>query len=464
MKRLNETQKKWALTASLATVLSFNLIMGLTGTNYGSANFASAKIDEEAGEVMIEGELAEPRFVPFNTEDGKLKIKYEKLEDGTTKAYVPKKTAEGDFCWSSKKCGSKNYVLPTSFDASKDDLEQALRKAMKQEAKAELLAKDDSDSDDVEEVVQKKAKKLKKELRKQREDDEEDADYEDKDLAKLQEKCVEEDEDYKLSCYSDGLKSLLSNKKKTLPKDEVLSLYMDEVEPLMIESLSDSRNSERREEAHKHLEGMLSDVLKKYNYLRERMVDLSALTVIQNEQEAQAAFKKGDTAKGLKRRAVAERIAFDLKSTLKSGLESAQFSAYINESRADELYTNNYADVVGPIIQGMQAAPLAYVISSPLLEGSTYVVDRTGNLVPVDPSQSPISSVRNIGRGVSALNNGLTQVNVLSPNAPRIVTLNGMNNAQGTATLQLIPASQVPQAQYAPVVAPGTNVIGIRGR
>jgi len=454
MKRFNETQKKWALTASLATVLSFNLIMGLTGTTYGSMSLAATAPDDAAPEVLIEGELAEPRFEPLVTDKNKYKIKYVKQEDGTTKAYVPK-IVEGKYCW--EDCG-KEYFLPTNFEASREDLEQALRKALKKDAvKAELLANDEAEEDDSEAVVEKKAKKLKK-GKKQKEEVEEN-----EDLVALKEECAEEEEDYILGCYSEGLQTLLTDKKKNLPQEEVLALYEDEVEPLMIEALSDPNNRERRKEAHQHLGDMLSSVLKKYNYLRERMVHLSALTVIQAQQEAQALFKKGDSVRGMRRRAIAEGINFDLRSTLNTGLVKAQYDKFISDAHAEELYTNKYLDVVDPIIKGMQQNPASYVITTPMLEGDLYMYDGNGSLIQLGTTQNTVSNMRNLGRGVTTLNNGLTQVNVLSTNAPRIVTVNGMNNAPGTATIQVIQANQIPQ-HSAPVAAPGTNVIGIRGR
>ena len=40
MKKLTDTQRKWALTACLASVLSFNMVLSLSGSGYGSISFA----------------------------------------------------------------------------------------------------------------------------------------------------------------------------------------------------------------------------------------------------------------------------------------------------------------------------------------------------------------------------------------------------------------------------------------
>lgn len=476
MKKLTETQKKWALTACLATVLSFNFLMGLSGSTYSTASFASTADEDESVEVddvevdAEDEEIAEPKFAPIITENGKLRVKYIKEDDGSTTAIVPKKVASG-FCW--EDCG-KPYLLPKNFNSSKDDLEVALRKAMKKEDfKVALAEREELSDDELEQVVSKKAKKLKKRLRDQDEDDEEEIE-EDKDLLALEKKCEPKEDDTRMECFSSGLTKLLKNKKTDHEKELVLALYKKEIEPGLLDSLTDARDYDRRENGQAILEDMLASVSKKYNYLRERMVKLAASTVKYMQIEAQKRLRQAEQLKstrpgqalllqneGYYRRSMAENMAMNLDYTLQSGLESAQFSHLIKENQVVDLYTTRYADVVNPIIQGMQQNPLTYVISSPLTDGNLYADDGNGNLISIGASSGPIGQLRSSGRGITIHGNGLTPANVANSGTPRIITLDGIN--AGTATIQVIPASQVP-TNFNQVVAPGTNVIGIRGR
>ncbi|WP_413288952.1 hypothetical protein [Bdellovibrio sp. HCB337] len=494
MKKLNEPQKKWALAACLATVLSFNLVMGLAGSNNGVADFASKKkvSDEELLDVEeteldeVDAEDIEPRFESIITEKGRLKIKYVQEEDGSTTAIVPKKLESG-FCWD--KCGKK-YLLPKNFTSSKADLELALRKAMVKEviqkSKEEDVEQEDVSDEELDEVVTKKAKKLKKKVEEEQDEEEtvEIEEKEDKEMIALNKKCDRKEDDARMSCFANGLKAMLSNGKKEHAREDVLRMYKREVEPGLIEALSDMRDSDRREEGQTILEDMLASISKKHNYLRERVVKLSALAVIKANQDAQKSFQRAESLKstnpqqamrwqvdGFNRRSMAEQMASNLDYTLQSGLESAYYNKMISENKAVDLYSTQFSDVVQPIIQGMRMNPHTYVIASGPLSESGLMMDSNGNLVSSD-SLGPIGQMRSIGRGIYVINNGLTSSNVIGSSTPTILAT-GVNVGQGTATIQAIPASAIPTSFMStgaalpvggqPIAAPGTNVISIRG-
>ncbi|MGZ3747245.1 MAG: hypothetical protein ACXWRE_07740 [Pseudobdellovibrionaceae bacterium] len=73
MKKLTDTQKKWALTACLTTALSFNLIMSLAEPNYHSASFASSQGDGKTQDATAEEAL--PPAETKKTPKGKRKKK-----------------------------------------------------------------------------------------------------------------------------------------------------------------------------------------------------------------------------------------------------------------------------------------------------------------------------------------------------------------------------------------------------
>ncbi|MGZ3806261.1 MAG: hypothetical protein ACXVB4_18750 [Pseudobdellovibrionaceae bacterium] len=75
MKKLTDTQKKWALTACLTTALSFNLIMSLAEPNYHSASFASSQGDGKTPDATAEEVLprAETKKIAKNPKEKRKK-------------------------------------------------------------------------------------------------------------------------------------------------------------------------------------------------------------------------------------------------------------------------------------------------------------------------------------------------------------------------------------------------------
>lgn len=482
MKQLNENKKKWALTACLAAVLSFNFIMGSQEVPFYTADLAATSPEEKTDSanaedvgdlkdvkdvggstVRLKKQTGQVKFAEIITKDGKLPIMY--LPKGSKTLAILPKEVEGEFCW--YKCGEE-YLLPVNFKSNTEDLELAFRKV-----EASSVVETDEEEEDLDDKIERRKKKLEEVADNEETDEEEEEEKIHKDLLALEKKCEDKEDDSRTECFANGLTSLLKNtkknKKKELPKDQVLALYKKEIEPGLLDTLSDVRNADRREEGQVILEDMLGSIAKKYEYLRVSLVKLSALVVINAQKTAQTRFRQAEQLKstnpyqalrlqadGFNRRSQAEYMAMNLDYTLQSGLESAQFNRLIDENRVVDLYTNQYIEVVNPIIQGMRQNPLGYTISSSLIaDGTGLLFDTSGNSL-INPSAGPISELRSMGRGVQVFNNGLTSVNTMPAGAPRIVTTG--TAAPGSAVIQVIPASQIP-ANINHMVAPS-----IRGR
>lgn len=458
MKKLTDTQRKWALTACLASVLSFNMVLSLSNVGYGSASFASNQ----------------PRYESMISNKGeKLEVKYVADEDGKTVAIVPEKLESG-YCY---QCGEK-YLLPKNFDASASALEAALRKAMsdKKDVKAEEIAQNESEGEDLDQKPAKKVAETKKTVRaKDDSQDAQDEDQENPDFAALREKCDKKDEDAgKLRCYASGLTKLLKNKKKAYDKNEVMSLFREEIEPGLRAGLADvsdllpkrasrfdmgtdEEGLSRRQETQTLVEDMIAQIGRKYNYLRERLTKLAANAVLKNQETAQIKLKQADQIKnsdpatalrlqseGMARLHAANQVANDIGGSLYDSLESAQWSNYITSDQFEGLYYNNYANVVEQAIRGMNQNPLTYALPNVTLADGMTVVDQNGQTFTVTPSTNPIVQSRINGRNITVMTNNLTPANVANSSTPRIATLNGMQAQQGTATIQMFQGTSAP--------------------
>jgi hypothetical protein len=460
MKKLTETQRKWALTACLASVLSFNMVLSLTGSSYGYASFASN----------------EPRYESMISNKGeKLEVKYVAGEDGKTLAYVPEKLESG-WCY---QCGEK-YLLPKNFDSSTTSLEAALRKAMydNQGAKTEEIAKDKSEGEDLDVKPAKKiAEKKEKPRARAEEDDQQEEDKADPDFVALRDRCDKRDDDQaKLRCYTSGLTKLLKNKKKVYDRAEVMDLYRSEIEPGLRAALadisdlvpnnrasrfdmSDKEDSNRREEAKGLIEDMLAQITGKYNFLRERLTKLAANSVLKNQDVAQQKLKQADQLKntnpaaalrlqneGYARLSAANQVANDLGGSLYDGLDSAQWSNYVTGDQFEGMYYNNYANVVNDAIRGLTQNPLTYVLPNVTLADGTTIVDQNGQTYTVTPANvGRNSAIQSNGRSITVMMNNLTPANVVNTATPRLATNNGQQ--QGTASIQVIQGVTAPVNQ-----------------
>ncbi|HEY8272213.1 MAG TPA: hypothetical protein VIG33_15085 [Pseudobdellovibrionaceae bacterium] len=557
MNKLTDTQKKWALTACLTSVLSLNLVMNLANSslisNYQSADFASesrytrevaaelaaeavkdpakkpapieitktatpkaapkpetdsentesaptkkgsairpptpeeAANDEgsssvEAAPEKNQAESQDPniKWVPFVSEKGeRIKVQYTQENDKQTLALVPKVTQAG-ICYS---CG-KEYLLPKEFSSSASDLEAALRKAINKKAAVnndEEKIADTSEDEDLEPQVVSRSSKINQEIG---EDEEEPAPEEDKDFVALKKKCDNKEDDSRLECFANGLTKLLKDtydnrkSKKEHRKEDVLALFKEEIQPGLISGLKDvsdllpsrrmrtdpfadvvdTEQENRREKAQVLVENMISSISKKYNYLRQKLTAIAASVVLKSQEEAQQKLKLADQIKqtnpgqalklqseGYAKLRAANQSGYEIGGTLFNGLSSAQDFNYINQEQFDNLYQDNYANLVNQAIQGLTTNPLTYVIPSATLSPGSRIVDGNGQEFTLTPSTSPLVQQR-LGRGISVVNNGLTATNLATQNAPRIVTLGGILQP-GTATIQPFQATQAQTLQ-----------------
>jgi hypothetical protein len=448
MKKLTDTQKKWALTACLASVLSFNLVMGLTGSNYGSTSLASAKLEAEAAPVAAPSKDPNIKFEAVTSSFGEvLPVKYIRQNDKTM-AVVPEVLQSG-VCY---KCG-ENYLLPKEFNSSAADLEAALRKAMGEKTGKADKAAAPSDSDDVK--------------------------AEDKDIAALKKKCEHKEDDDRTECFASGLTNLLTDKhasnkakkKKEYKKEDVMALFIEEIQPGLISGLKDisdllpsrrmhndpfadmdTEKDNRREKTQNLVEDMISSIGKKYNYLRQRLTAIAAKAVLSNQEAAQLKLKQADQLKtanpsqalrlqseGFARMNAASQIANQIGGSLSDGLSSAQWSNLITQDQFDNLYQTNYADVVTAAIQGLSANQLTYVIPSVPLSNGSVIVDGSGQSYTLTPSKNPLTQ-RAVGRGITVIPNGLTP-----GSAHNLQRMNG-SATPGTATIQVFQATPAPAA------------------
>lgn len=466
MKKLTDSQRKWALTACLATVLSFNMVIGLSSSNFGMASFASTGVRYET--VKLHGKEVEVKVV--DKEDGMEATIPEKLESG--------------WCY---QCGEK-VLLPKNVTS----LAAAIKDAQKAEA-----AQNKSEGEDLDQKPEKKVAKKEKTVQLD-EEEQQDEPQENADFAALRERCDKKSEDFtKLRCLTTGLTKLLKNKKKVYDREEVLDMYRSDIEPGLRAALADisdlvpssrrsryddsdvSEDSSRREEARGMVEDMVAQITGKYNYLRERLTKLAANSALKNQESAQQKLKTADQKmkqaeqvrssnpqlslalqnegfrmqqEGYARMSAANQVANDLGISLYDGLDSAAASNYITGDQFDSLYYTNYANVVQDAIRGMAQNPLTYVLPNVTLADGQTVVDQNGQSYTVTTNKNPI--VQSNGRNITVMMNNLTPANVANSSTPRIA-VNAVPQA-GTATIQVMQGVAAPVNQ--------TNVPTFRAR
>lgn len=457
MKNLTDTQKKWALTACLSAILSFNMVVALSSTQYSVTDLASH--EEEQEEIAKKKTSTSTKYEEMDTEDGLLEVRFSKIGKETY-VTIPKKIQSG-FCYE-QTCGSKNFVLPESFDSDIKELKKALRKKMAAASK-QVEAKDDDDTDL--DVVRKRTPRVAD--RREKDEDVEDSDDMHPDLVALQDRCDNKEDESRMHCFANGLTSLLSKekyeyvngkrkkKKKiiTYNKNEVMEIYKEEIERPLIKALTSINDEQTVRDGQDILADMMGSVSKNYGYLRERLSTVAANSVALSYQDAQNQMKRAQTTtnpylaksmmdNGFMKLNMAHQLAGSLDQTVVAGLDAAYSNQTLTAEQAVLTYDNYYARIVQPIIQGMRNQPLAYVISTNNLVDVNGALNLNGNngLNIVNVSSGPVGQSRSLGNGIMLHSNGLTSNNVMPNSAPMIV-----NNGQaGTASIQVIPLNQVP--------------------
>jgi len=479
MKKLTETQKKWALTTALTGALSLNMLFSLTTfSGYSSASLASS----------------EPRIESVKSYGQELRVKYVPGAGENTLAIIGEEESEGSYCY--EKCSTRQYLLPKNFSSNASDLESALHAAIhrNETAQAEKPASSKEGQDlDAKPAEAAKPKEEKQTQAKNTDNDDQD-DKENPDFAALRERCKKKSDDAaELRCFATGLTKLLKNKNKTYDRNEVMSLFREEIEPGLRAGLADisdliprrsggrfsmgldveMEGSSRREEAQSLVEEMLGQIDRKYNFLRQRLTALTTKAVLNNQESAQAKLKQAEQIKsadpqtalrlqmeGYARLRASNQVANELGGTLYSGLESAQWSNFITNDQFDTMYYTNYADVVNQAIRGMAANPLTYSLPSVTLADGQVIVDANGTSFTVTPTANPVVQNRVNGRNISVMTNGLTAANAANSSTPRILSVSGVAQP-GTASIQLFQGTAAPVNQTNSVV-PAT--VRLRGQ
>ncbi|RYZ61200.1 MAG: hypothetical protein EOP09_20265, partial [Proteobacteria bacterium] len=146
------SQKKWALTASLATVLSFNLVMSLGYNEFGAANLSSngntltdsemdrfeelkeadknraQKAADDAEKARLAKNARSRGDNPFKMRDVEINDQKEEVllvkEGNKTRAIISRPTEAEGTC---SECLSR--LVPVAFDADIEDITKALKKS-----------------------------------------------------------------------------------------------------------------------------------------------------------------------------------------------------------------------------------------------------------------------------------------------------------------------------------------------
>lgn len=206
-------QKKWVLTTALLAALGVNVSFNSHSDGIASADFASTS-----------GDLMESKVY---TADGVMPVKYIDNGDEEVLALVPKKTTEGKIC--EGKCGYDTITLSVKNKSDIDSLNVELMKQLAKDSaasKKKVVKKVEVEEEDA--VEEKEEVVVKKKV-----------DY----FAGIRRDCGRSETDAeKLSCYSDRLPDLLSEKKK-IPAAEANQFFSKEVQPALLRNLSDARQA-----------------------------------------------------------------------------------------------------------------------------------------------------------------------------------------------------------------------------
>lgn len=273
MKALNQTHKKWILTASLASLLSFNLVMSLTGGRTYTADFASSASDAESTTVIVK------------TERGLVKTKFSALEDGKTLAETSPATEAGSKEAECKECTFKTYQITMAYsDENLGDLKAAIKSKYKLADKpkevtiTEVKASKDEGDDTPTPVAKKASKKT------ETDDDVEASAPKNEALAQLEKKCSrEKDEMDAVNCYGVGLAKLLNKKSSPIDEESATEMWRENVREGLITALTDTSNPTTHELALDIMKKMETGINRaKYANLRKEIL-LSATQSVANQ-------------------------------------------------------------------------------------------------------------------------------------------------------------------------------------
>lgn len=477
--KFTDTHKKWTLTATLATVLSFNLLMSLNGpANGGASNLASESMpaqvasSEEVWDRPLEKKNKAPKADPAKAQQATDARKptgddtpdtpvfgEAKIGGKTVKAMFEKDgentkvSIAGGASGTCYTCG-ETVNLPTGFTKNVNEMVKALEvaKAMatKSEAKTEAKA----------ETAVALTRKEREEKRRKDQAEEESTDEGKKALYELTKECrdkkVRKKSDDRLECFSDGLVKLLSKEDVEYAKADVFKLFAGDVAKPLMELMKLTPGSERYELGKSIINDLASSIPEDYNYLRQSLAKVNAKIVADAERVVQAKFsefkqadqiaKANPSNPSLRQQAdligsavnqmqgSTEQIANDLGINLYNGFSEAVSNQYISSTLADQYLKVDYAGTVNGIIQGLKQSSVSYLAGStnassyqiPMVDiggGSAFTLSDGSTLIVTGASSNNVSIVP--GSNSTTANNM-----ILRPNQ-----LNAQNMVQGSTPM-----------------------------
>ncbi len=361
--KFTDVQKKWALTASLASLLSFNLVLSLSGQNLGSMNLASEQ--PTFSEVKIDGKT--------------VKVMFEKRGEEETTASI----ASGS-CYS---CGER-INLPIQFSENVEDMKTALAVAKATSAKQKS-------SDEKTEKVASNRKEREATRLKDKDNSVDEGKEALKELTKnCRNKAHYKKSDERLECFSDGLVRLLANDEIEYKREDVFKLFANDIASPLMELIKSAPGSEKYDLAKSIINDLASSIPESYNYLRQSLAKVNAKIVANAERNVQAKFnefkqadqmaKANPTNTALRERAnliansvndlqtQTDKIANDLGVNLRNGLADAVSNDYVTSTLADQYLKVDYFGTIDPIIKGLKQSSIAYLAGN--VNGSNFQI------------------------------------------------------------------------------------------
>ena len=490
------SQKKWALTASLATVLSFNLVMSLGYQDVGSANLATKALSDEESErfeKLKADETARKQKEADEAYEARTKEKASKREgiykmrnvvvndqneevmlvkEGTKTRAIISKTTEGEGICAS--CGGSR-LLAISFDSELGDIRAALKKSLKDNPADEVDSK--SLDKDIESLRNKDRKNAKKS------DKEEEVDGKEA-LAKLSTECRNKkyhvDREDRITCFADGLTAVLS-KDIAFDKSAVFKLFSNEIGAPLMDFLKSNPNSDRHTFAVETINTLASELPEDANYLRQTLTRMNAKVVRDAEVEVQnkvAQYRQLDNlAKqnpgnvGLRQQAAmlgsvidqeqskVNQLGNSLGVNLKSGFESAISSDLMTSTLASQYLNVDYFGQVNTIIKGFENSVktnTAYTIPNIDLAGGTAVTLADGTTLLITQANKANNVVTTSTNG-TRLEYRINNNSPIQAGVPTITSAPGQN----TATITVVNGPAAGSQNF--TGRAGTPSIGIRG-
>jgi hypothetical protein len=333
MKALNDTQKKWLLTASLASLLSLNLVMNLSGQIAGSSDYASST------DTFV-------RMV--NTPNGTLKAQFYTSSGGkkTRVIYTPQVeapatgTESGVSTVDCKDCATDEVILNVPFDpkainaivmaaqnertgqtAPAPATDSAQTQAAAPAAPAPAPAAAPAPAPAVAKAAAPAPAPDKDELG---DDDKPAAPKTNAKLESLKTKCEKESsKDDKLVCYGNGLARVLKGN-SNIEEDSALLTWQERVQKNFIRALGDTdpKNRGAHEVAMELMNTMMTGIdSDKYDKLRKTIL-LSATQAVANKfRTAQlTAETSGFTQEYVNQVIEADQLRVQLGQSLKTNI------------------------------------------------------------------------------------------------------------------------------------------------